>query len=122
MIDAQRERYVSLATFRKDGREVRTPVWIAGGEGRVWIYTNVRSGKVKRIRRNGRVRAAPCDVRGNLRGDWVEARASLVEDFNEREEGIRAFVEKYGWQMRMALFFSRLSGRYKERAMIELRF
>ena len=27
--DLASERYVSLATFRKNGREVRTPVWIA---------------------------------------------------------------------------------------------
>jgi len=120
MIDAQRERYVSLATFRKDGREVRTPVWIAGRDGKVWVYTNITSGKVKRIRNSRRVRVAPCDLWGNVRGDWVDARASLVEDPDEREKGIRAFVKKYGWQMRLALFFSRLSGRYKQRAIILL--
>jgi PPOX class probable F420-dependent enzyme len=122
MIDAQRERYVSLATFRKDGREVRTPVWIAGGNGKVRVYTNITSGKVKRIRRNGRVRVAPCDIRGTVRGEWVEAQARLIEDARKRDQGIRAFVKKYGWQMRLALFFSRLSGRYEQRAIIELHF
>lgn len=119
-IDARTDRYVSLATFRKDGREVRTPVWISAADGRTFVYTNVNSGKVKRIRNNGRVRVAPSDFRGNVKGEWVEAKARLLEDPTEREHGIRALVDKYGWQMRLALFLSRLSGRYQERAIIEL--
>jgi uncharacterized protein len=120
VIDATRERYVSLATFRKDGTEVRTPVWIAASSGKVYVYTNVTSGKVKRIRRNPRVRLAPCDVRGEVRGGWNDARARLVEDPGEREKGLRAFVAKYGWQMRLALFASHLSGRYSQRAILDL--
>jgi PPOX class probable F420-dependent enzyme len=122
MIDAARERYVNLATFRKDGREVKTPVWIAAGEGKTWVYTNITSGKVKRIRNNGRARVTPSDMRGNVRGDWVDAKARLIEDPATRDRGIRAFVDKYGWQMRLALFGSRLSGRYEQRAIIELEF
>ena len=122
MIDFQRERYVSLATFRKDGRDVRTPVWIVGGDGKAWVYTNVTSGKVKRIRNNARVRVAACDIRGTVHGEWVEARARLVGDLEERDRGIRALVEKYGWQMRSALLLSRIFGRYDQRAIIELEF
>ncbi len=120
MVDVDRERYVSLATFRKDGREVKTPVWIAAGDGRVFVYTNVTSGKVKRIRNNGRARVAPSDARGRVKGDWVDAKARLIEDPEGRERGIRTLVEKYGWQMRLAVFLSRLSGRYRQRAIIEL--
>ena len=120
MVDVDRERYVSLATFRKDGREVKTPVWIAAGDGRVFVYTNVTSGKVKRIRNNGRARVAPSDARGRVKGDWVDAKARLIEDPEGQERGIRTLVDKYGWQMRLALFLSRLSGRYRQRAIIEL--
>jgi uncharacterized protein len=120
MIDATREPYVSLATFRKDGTEVRTPVWIASSGGKVYVYTNATSGKVKRIRRDPRARLAPCDVRGNVRGEWTDARARLIEDPDEREKGLDAFVAKYPWQMRAALLASRLSGRYSQRAILEL--
>lgn len=120
MLDAHRERYVALATFRKDGREVKTPVWIAAGDGRVFVYTNVTSGKAKRIRNNGHARVAPSDARGRVKGDWVDAKARLIEDPEGQERGIRTLVEKYGWQMRLALFLSRLSGRYRQRAIIEL--
>ena len=82
------ERYVNLATFRKSGREVRTPVWIVSEGERLCVYTNVTSGKVKRIRNDGRVRLAPCDARGRLRGDWVEGRASMVDDPEGVERGM----------------------------------
>jgi len=114
-------RYVNLASFRRDGREVRTPVWIAPDGDRLIVYTNVTSGKVKRIRNNARVRLAPCNVKGDLRGEWVDARARLLGDATERDAAIEAVVRKYGWQMKLALLASRLSGRYAQRAALEIR-
>ena len=120
--DLARERYVSLASYRRDGREVRTPVWIAPDGERLVVYTNRNSGKVKRIRREARVRLAPCDARGRLRSPerWVEARARLRDDPAGLERGLAAVRQKYGWQMALALAASRLSGRYADRAVIEL--
>ena len=114
------ERYVNLATFRKSGREVRTPVWIVAEGERLFVYTNVTSGKVKRIRNGGRVRLAPCDARGRLRGDWVEGHARMLDRPEGVERGLAAIERKYGWQMRLALFASRLSGRYAQRGVIEI--
>ena len=116
--DLGHERYVNLATFRKSGKEVRTPVWIApDGDGLV-VYTNAKSGKVKRIRNGSRVRLAPCDARGKVRGDWVDAQARMRDEPSGRDRGIAAIQQKYGWQMGLALFTSRLSGRYADRAVI----
>lgn len=122
MIDAERERYVNLATFRKNGQEVKTPIWIAARDEKAVVYTNITSGKVKRIRNNGLARVAPSDGRGKVKGEWVEAKARVLADGEERDRGIRAMVDKYGWQMRLALFLSRFSGRYEQRAIIELEF
>jgi len=119
--DPERDSYVSLATFRKSGKEVRTPVWIAVDGDVLYVYTNAKSGKVKRIRNGSRVRLAPCDARGQLRGDWCDVTASMLDDPSERERGLGAIVGKYGWQMRLALVASRLSGRFADRACIELR-
>ncbi len=115
------ETYVNLATFRKNGNEVRTPVWIAPDGDRLLVYTNAKSGKVKRIRNQGRARLAPCDARGKLRGDWLDASARMLDDPVELDRALGAVIGKYGWQMRLALFASRLSGRYKDRAAIEIR-
>ena len=120
--DPSRPTYVSLATFRRDGREVRTPVWIAGDGTRLYVYTNAKSGKVKRVRANGRARVAACDARGKLKLPevWRDARARLVTDVGAMERGFAALFAKYGWQLRVALLASRVTGRYADRAILEL--
>ena len=120
MRDLGSERYVNLATFRKNGREVRTPVWIAREGPRLYVWTNGTSGKVKRVRATGRARLAPCDVLGNVRGEWVEARARMLDDPQAMQRGLETVIRKYGWQMRLALLASRLTGRYAQRAVSEI--
>jgi len=66
--ELDRHRYMSLATFRRNGTEVATPVWFAAVDGRLYVVSAGEAGKVKRIRNASRVRVAPCDVRGGLRG------------------------------------------------------
>lgn len=121
--DLGRESYVSLATFRKSGKEVRTPVWIAPDGDRLVVYTNAKSGKVKRVRAGSRVRLCACDVRGGLVAPerWLDVEARMLDDESERERALGAIIGKYGWQMRLALLTSRLSGRYGDRAAIEIR-
>ena len=115
------EPYVSLASFRRDGREVRTPVWVARDGEDLVVYTNGRSGKLKRIRREGRIRLAACDARGGLRGEWTEGRARLRDDAAARDRGLDAIRRKYGWQAELVLLGARLFGRYPQRAVIEIR-
>jgi PPOX class probable F420-dependent enzyme len=115
-----RERYVNLATFRKSGKEVRTPVWIAADGDRLYVYTNRTMGKVKRIRNDGRVRIAPCDARGGVRGEWEDGHARMLDEPDAIARGLDAIIRKYGWMMRAALLASRVSGRYADRAIIEI--
>lgn len=118
--DLGNARYVSIATWRRDGREVRTPVWVARDGERLVVWTNVNSGKVKRIRRSGRVCVAPCDARGGLKGDWQEGIARILDDPAERDAALEHVFAKYGWQMRLAAFGARLGGRWGERAALEI--
>ena len=120
IVDPGPERYISLATFRRDGREVRTPVWIAKLDARYYLFSEGKAGKVKRIRNNGRVRLAACDLRGRVRGGWLDARARVVHDAELIERVYAALRTKYGLQMIIGDFFSKLSGRYHKRAIIEL--
>lgn len=73
-------KYLSLTTFRRDGTPVATPVWLARDGDALVVTTEVTSGKVKRLRNNPDVLIAPCDVRGRLRGEPVEARATLQDE------------------------------------------
>lgn len=121
MSDFDREQYVSLATFRKTGKEVLTPVWFAEdpkNPRQLWIYTNVNSGKVKRVRNNGRARIAPCNGVGKLKGEFVDATARMLEaGHRDWQRGWDALHAKY-WMLGVGLFVSRLSGRYAQRGLM----
>ena len=104
------ETYVNLATYRKDGREVRTPVWLAGDEGEYYVFSESKAGKVKRIRNNGKMAIAPCDMRGKLKQDiWESGTAAIVTDAAKIEDIYRLFDAKYRWQMRLLNFIAKLN-------------
>jgi hypothetical protein len=112
--------YVNLLSFKRDGGEVRTPVWTAFVDGKIGIYTAGDSYKVKRIRRNPQVRVARCDVRGNVLGPWHEGTCAIVEDPAQKARILAALLQKYGWQARILNFFAAVSGRAKKRAFLEV--
>ena len=114
------QRYVALATFRRSGAEVRTPVWFAAMDGKLYVFTAGDSGKVKRLRHSSRARVATSDVRGNVRGEWWDADARIVTEPRVIERAHAAMRVKYGWQARLGDLFSRLTGRLPRRAWIEV--
>ena len=73
-----RSRYISLTTYRRDGRAVATPVWFAPDGDRILVWTEEASGKAKRIRANGRATVATCDVRGKITGASYDATARVL--------------------------------------------
>jgi hypothetical protein len=95
-----KSRYVSLTTFRRDGTPVATPVWVArqGDELRVFTYRS--SGKAKRLRHDGRVLLAPCDMRGRVTGDVTEGTARLQDDA-ETAVTLELIRRRYGLQARL---------------------
>lgn len=119
--DISAMRYVSLVTFRRSGTPVQTAIWIAGHADTLYGYSEGHAGKVKRIRANGKVQLAACDLRGKVLSEFVDANARIVTDSAERVLAFAALKKKYGWQMVIANFLSRLSGKYAKRAVIALR-
>ncbi len=90
-------KYLNLETFRKNGEGVRTPLWFAEERGSLYARTFSKTGKVKRLRRESRVRAAPSDARGNPEGEWVPAEARIVEaGSQEARQANRLLNRKYG--------------------------
>jgi PPOX class probable F420-dependent enzyme len=120
LAELARHRYMALATFRRSGAEVRTPVWFAAVDGKLYVFTAGDSGKVKRLRHSPRARVAPSDVRGYVRGAWSEAAARLVTEPAVIGKAHAALRAKYGVQMWLGDLFSRLTGRSARRAWIEL--
>jgi uncharacterized protein len=118
--DLDRHRYLSLATFRRNGAEVATPVWFAAAGGKLYVFTAGESGKVKRLRHSSRARVTPSDARGRVRGEWREASARIVTEPRTVERAHAALRSKYGWQMRLADLLSLLTGRINRRAWLEI--
>jgi hypothetical protein len=71
------------------------------------VWTGSTSGKIKRIRRNGGVELAPCDRRGNPKGDSMRGTARLLDP-----PGVQrtkdAIGRKYGILARLLMFASGL--------------
>ena len=72
------KRYLSLATFRKNGVAVRTPVWFAEEDGKLYFMTGSNLGKTKRIRNNPHVKCAPCTISGRITGPDFSATARIL--------------------------------------------
>ena len=107
--EVSRAQYVSLTTFTKDGRPKPVPIWIARDGDRALMITEKNSWKVKRIRNTPRVTLAVCDMRGNVKGEPVEAIATVLDD-SHTEEVYRAISRRYGIVGRVFTFFSKLRG------------
>lgn len=105
----QGHQYISLATFRKNGDAIRTPVWFAQAGNRLYVMTMPTAGKVKRIRNNAQVEVAPCDVRGGILGESAEAMA-LVLGSPEAKHADSLLTKKYGLSKRLFTMMWRLRG------------
>ena len=101
--------YLSLESYRKNGKAVRTPLWFAEEGGVLYVYSWADSGKVKRIRNDPRVRVVPSDLRGNPKGEWVEARAEVLDGAGA-DRGHQLLRRKY-WLKRLGDFFGKLRKR-----------
>ena len=115
-----RKPYISLATFRRSGEAVETPVWFAADSGKLYIFTEAEAWKVKRLRNDERIRVAACSARGQLKGEWFEGKGQRIDNDADEARAYRALRAKYGWQMRLLDFFSTLTGRIDGRAVLEL--
>lgn len=113
------QRYLNLETYRKTGNPITTPMWFAEYNGALYIYSLANAGKVKRIRNNANVRVVPSDMRGKPKGEWVKAKAQILNE-REAELGHELLNKKYRWMKRIGDIFSRLRKRDKVVIAIEV--
>ncbi len=99
------QRYISLATFRKSGVAVYTPIWFAEDKNndKLYFMTSSKMGKYKRIRNNPQVKIAPCTIRGKITGPEFSATVRILkpEEFARARQIINA---KY-WLARVPLLW-----------------
>lgn len=110
VVQFERQNFLNLETFRRSGQGVKTPVWFVQDGPTLYVRTGAESGKVKRVRNNGRARVVPSDAQGRPLGEWVDGTARLVEG----DEAIRVHrmaTSKYGVMKVGFDMLSRLQGR-----------
>ncbi len=118
--DIAKSEYILLTTFTKDGRPKPTAIWAApSGDGLV-VITQEKSWKVKRIRNTSRVTIAACDMRGNPKGDAVEAVATIL-DKSANGATYDAISKRYGLVGKTFNLFSKLRGGMKNNVSIALK-
>ncbi len=97
----QHEQFISLTTFRKDGRAVPTAVWFALDGARIIVMTPADTGKAKRIRNNSHVTVAPCARTGTPTGAAFDATATFLPQ-SEEKRAMTLLDKKYGFAKRLA--------------------
>ena len=112
-------KYLNLESYRRNGQGVRTPLWFVEDDGALYFYTVAHSYKVKRIRNNPRVRVAPCDMRGKVKGEWAAATARRL-GVAESRRADELLNRKYGLVKRILNFFAKIRGHERAAFAIQL--
>jgi len=98
-------RYVSFTTYRRNGTPVPTAVWIVPFDGG-WAFTSdLKSGKVKRLRNDARCTLRVCDVRGRVAAGAEVFEGAAVVLPTAQTSTVEALVKsKYriGWVLLLA--------------------
>lgn len=119
MKSLHKANYILFSTKKRDGSFVATPVWCAGDENSLYIFSAGNAGKVKRLRNFSECKIAACTVLGKRLGEDHAATAYIL---NAEESGIahRSLIKKYGMQMRALDLGAAIAGRKKTRAFIRI--
>jgi uncharacterized protein len=97
--DLGREQCIALTTFRKIGQAVTTPVMFAQSPGTIYVGTRADAGKLKRLRRSGRVTLAPCTYNGKVTGAVIAGNARILTEPEECTAASTALAKKYGFML-----------------------
>ena len=106
-------RFLSVTSFKRDGTGVATPVWFVSDGRRLLALTDLRSAKVRRVRRNPHVLVAPCRADGKLRSEPVPAHAEVLTSTAELEHVQKLLLERYRITYRLVMLVYRLGRRLR---------
>jgi PPOX class probable F420-dependent enzyme len=104
-----KHQYINLETYRKNGKAVTTPVWFTIDDQKILVVTGNKTGKIKRLKNNPKVRVAPSGIRGQPKGEWLTGNAVLA-DPAQLELALNLRIKKYGFKARLSRLFSRTKG------------
>jgi len=103
------QKYISLETYRKNDKAVRTPVWFVIKDDLVYVVTRSQTGKVKRLNNNEKVKIATCTIKGKITGRWIQGTAKILTDA-ETKDAVKLRDKKYGFMAKITKFLSKSKG------------
>lgn len=106
----EKQAYMNLETYRKNGDGVKTPLWFVLDGQALYVRMGQDSWKVKRLHNNPQVSIVPSNSTGQPLGDWVAATGELVQDALLAQEINEKFKRKYGLQKRFFDLMGRVRG------------
>lgn len=104
-----RNPFIALTTYRRNGAPVITPVWFIKQDGKLFVWTAIDSGKAKRLKNNPCVQLGPSNHSGKLLGAIQAGVARFVTKGNYPALD-QAFKAKYGWQVKLFSFLWKIQG------------
>ena len=106
----EKQQYLNIETFRKNGRGVKTAVWFAQDDETLYIWTESTSGKARRIRNNGAVKIVPSKGDGTPVGEWLAATAA-TDDCDVAIQHVKGLMSmKYGFVFSIFDLLGKLRG------------
>ena len=94
-------KYCLLVSYKRSGEAVPTAVWFGLGHGKLYVRSEAKVAKVKRIRNHPQVRLAPCTARGKPLGPPAEGRARVLDQPGEEQQAEAALQANYGLARRL---------------------
>lgn len=107
--DIMNQKYISLETYRKNNLAVHTPVWFVIYNDMIHVITRDKTGKIKRLRNNNKVRIALCTFNGKVSSKWFEGEVTFSSP-EDTEIALNLRRKKYGFLEKLARFASRNKG------------
>lgn len=104
----EKQKYLNIETFRKNGQGVKTPVWFVEDGEALLVWTQAGSGKAKRIRRDSTIRVAPSTGSGEPVGEWLPAHAQADESPETIQRVEKMMKKKYGVMFNIFGFLGKL--------------
>jgi PPOX class probable F420-dependent enzyme len=107
------EKFVSLTTFKRNGDAAAAPMWIVRDGQKLWAWTPADAWKVKRLRRDPRVRLAACSRTGKVPpGQPVyDGTAEVITDRGQVARTEALIKRKYGLEFRVVTLIEAIAAR-----------
>ncbi|MHA1219650.1 MAG: PPOX class F420-dependent oxidoreductase [Candidatus Heimdallarchaeaceae archaeon] len=85
-----KQKCISLTTYKKNGEGVSTPIWFARDNDDIYIMTDMKTWKAKRMKNNSKVTFVSCSYSGKVRKKFNDLRIHGNAEFLDGKEHDKA--------------------------------